>query len=120
VLYLCNLITTSFLSIWQAQLKLPGGQILALFNKTIRRLHGQLHKAASKDIEAALPRLREVWSLGGHCGRSIAPSSLSRQLIELFPTEIGFIGSFISFLFYYLVGRFAVVDQPRCTQRLVS
>ncbi|KAG0616549.1 hypothetical protein M758_5G124300 [Ceratodon purpureus] len=42
------------------QLKLPGGQILALFNKTIRRLHGQLHKAASKDIEAALPRLREV------------------------------------------------------------
>lgn len=44
----------------EGQLKLPGGQILALFNKTIRRLHTQLHKAASKDIEAALPRLREV------------------------------------------------------------
>ncbi len=48
------------LGFWQGQLKLPGGQILALFNKTIRRLHTQLHKAASKDIEAALPRLREV------------------------------------------------------------
>ncbi|CAM6032806.1 unnamed protein product [Sphagnum compactum] len=44
----------------EGQLKLPGGQILALFNKTIRRLHTQLHKAASKDIEAALPHLREV------------------------------------------------------------
>ncbi|XP_024376532.1 RNA cytidine acetyltransferase 1 isoform X1 [Physcomitrium patens] len=44
----------------EAQLKLPGSQILALFNKTIRRLYNQLHKAASKDIEAALPRLREV------------------------------------------------------------
>lgn len=44
----------------QAQLKLPGSQILALFNKTIRRLHGQLHKAAAKGVEAALPRLKEV------------------------------------------------------------
>lgn len=83
-----NLIVTYFMRIWQGQLKLPGGQILALFNKTIRRLHCQLHKAASKDIEAALPRLKEVQSLASHSGRSDAPSSLSRQLIEDFLTEV--------------------------------
>lgn len=41
-------------------LRLPGTQILALFNKTMRKLHGSLHRAASKIIEAALPRMKEV------------------------------------------------------------
>jgi hypothetical protein len=41
-------------------LKLPSSQILALFNKTMRKLHSQLHGAAAREIEAALPRVREV------------------------------------------------------------
>lgn len=65
----------------QAQLKLPGSQILALFNKTIRRLHGQLHKAASKDIEAALPRLREV--LEGHNRQIVTFCALSTKCLIL-------------------------------------
>ncbi|OAE26338.1 hypothetical protein AXG93_4324s1040 [Marchantia polymorpha subsp. ruderalis] len=44
----------------EAELKLPANQILALFNKSIRRLHSELHKAAAKKIEAALPRIKEV------------------------------------------------------------
>ncbi|GAQ78702.1 N-acetyltransferase 10 [Klebsormidium nitens] len=44
----------------EAYLKLPSSQILALFNKTIRKLHGLLHGAAAREIEAALPRVREV------------------------------------------------------------
>eukprot|EP00250_Pteridium_aquilinum_P001459 c11649_g1_i2 orf=138-3227(+) len=49
----------------EAQLNLPRNQILALFNKSIRKLHHQLHKAAAKKIEAALPRLKEV-SMNAH------------------------------------------------------
>lgn len=47
----------------QAQLKLPRNQVLALFNKAMRKLHGQLHKASAKKIESALPRLKEVVKL---------------------------------------------------------
>ncbi|KAJ7545348.1 hypothetical protein O6H91_09G116300 [Diphasiastrum complanatum] len=42
------------------QLRLPRNQILALFNKTLRRLHSQLHKATAKEMDAILPRLKEV------------------------------------------------------------
>lgn len=48
------------MSFFQAYLKLPSSQILALFNKTMRKLHSQLHGAAAREIEAALPRVREV------------------------------------------------------------
>ncbi|MCO5612539.1 hypothetical protein L7F22_066807 [Adiantum nelumboides] len=44
----------------EAQLHLPRNQILALFNKSIRKLHNQLHRAAAKKVEAAMPRLTEV------------------------------------------------------------
>ena len=49
--------------IYQTQLKLPRNQVLALFNKAMRKLHGQLHKAAAKKIESALPRLKEVFNM---------------------------------------------------------
>lgn len=57
---LCLGLQHESISYIEAQLNLPRNQILALFNKSIRKLHGQLHKAAAKKIESALPRLREV------------------------------------------------------------
>ncbi|KAI5080911.1 hypothetical protein GOP47_0004094 [Adiantum capillus-veneris] len=42
------------------ELNLPRNQVLALFNKAIRKLHNQLHRASAKKVEAAMPRLREV------------------------------------------------------------
>ncbi|KAL3697204.1 hypothetical protein R1sor_011280 [Riccia sorocarpa] len=48
------------LDVLETELKLPANQILALFNKSIRRLHSELHKAAAKEIEAALPRIKEI------------------------------------------------------------
>ncbi|CAM6087692.1 unnamed protein product [Calypogeia fissa] len=43
-----------------AKLNLPANQILALFNKCIRRLSSELHEAAVSKINIALPRLKEV------------------------------------------------------------
>ncbi|XP_024541678.1 RNA cytidine acetyltransferase 1 [Selaginella moellendorffii] len=48
------------ISFVESALDLPRNQVLALFNKSVRKLHGQLHKAAAKEIEETLPRLREV------------------------------------------------------------
>lgn len=45
---------------FQSSLELQGTQILALFNKAMRKIHGVLHKAASQQIEATLPRVKEV------------------------------------------------------------
>eukprot|EP00252_Welwitschia_mirabilis_P011487 TRINITY_DN25743_c0_g1_i2.p1 TRINITY_DN25743_c0_g1~~TRINITY_DN25743_c0_g1_i2.p1 ORF type:complete len:908 (-),score=163.33 TRINITY_DN25743_c0_g1_i2:567-3083(-) len=45
----------------ESQLKqLDRQQILALFSKIIKKLYTQLHKAAAKEIESVLPRLKEV------------------------------------------------------------
>jgi len=45
----------------EAQLKQLGRQqILALFSKIMKKLYGQLHRAAAKEVESALPRLQEV------------------------------------------------------------
>lgn len=45
----------------EAELKqLKRQQILALFSKIMRKLYGQLHKAAAKEIESTLPRLKQI------------------------------------------------------------
>eukprot|EP00850_Spirogloea_muscicola_P005761 SM000026S09010 [mRNA] locus=s26:915149:923348:- [translate_table: standard] len=44
----------------EQHLKLPSNQILALFNKTVRKLHSQLHAAAAMEVELTLPRMKEV------------------------------------------------------------
>ncbi|CAI7807913.1 unnamed protein product [Closterium sp. NIES-53] len=48
------------LSTIEANLRLPGTQVLALFNKAIRKIHSVLYAAAARTIEAALPRIKEV------------------------------------------------------------
>ncbi|KAH9311211.1 hypothetical protein KI387_026246, partial [Taxus chinensis] len=45
----------------EAELKQLGRQqVLALFSKVVKKLHGQLHKAAAKEIESTLPRLKQI------------------------------------------------------------
>ena len=41
----------------QSSLGLPGSQVLALFNKAVRKLHAVLQLAAAHTIEAAMPRV---------------------------------------------------------------
>ncbi|KAH7352706.1 hypothetical protein KP509_19G059500 [Ceratopteris richardii] len=57
---LCLGLQHQSVSFVEGQLNLPRNQVLALFNKSIRKLYNQLNKAASKKVEAALPRLKEV------------------------------------------------------------
>lgn len=57
---LCLGLQHQSISYVEAQLKLPRNQVLALFNKSMRKLHGQLQRASAKKIESALPRLKEV------------------------------------------------------------
>lgn len=54
------------LSAVEAHLRLASNQVLALFNKAMRKIHGQLHAAASKVAEAALPRMKEVAVMRPH------------------------------------------------------
>ncbi|GJP66369.1 hypothetical protein CLOP_g23301 [Closterium sp. NIES-67] len=63
------------LSTIEANLRLPGTQVLALFNKAIRKIHGVLYAAAARTIEAALPRIKEV-DLRPH------PQSVDEDLAE--------------------------------------
>ncbi|CAI6009135.1 unnamed protein product, partial [Closterium sp. NIES-65] len=63
------------LSTIEANLRLPGTQVLALFNKAIRKIHSVLYAAAARTIEAALPRIKEV-DLRPH------PQSVDEDLAE--------------------------------------
>ena len=44
----------------EAALELPSSQVLALFSKAVRRLHGHLRAAKEAEVERALPRARPL------------------------------------------------------------
>ncbi|PKI79320.1 hypothetical protein CRG98_000265 [Punica granatum] len=44
----------------QGQMKLENQQIMALFNKVMKKFYKHLYAIASKEIESALPRLKDV------------------------------------------------------------